>query len=543
MTATVASSAWSIVNLPAYAAFRLALLDPARSQQRLLRDYVERNAETAFGRRHRFDRIGSLEAFQRRVPIADYDALAADVDRVAEGVPGVLTAEPVVRLATSSGSTRARKLIPYTRGLQREFNRAIGPWIVDLYARDPSLAGGCAYWSISPVADLAEVRRAPGGPPIGFEEDSAYLGGIAARLVDAAMAVPANVRHLRDVAVHRYVTARLLLGRGDLRLISVWHPSFFDLLLDVVRDRWDDLLDDVARGTCAAIASSSSIARHLRPDAARAAALGDAGPNDASAIWPRLRLVSCWADAHAAGPAAQLARRLGPGIMLQPKGLLATEAFVTIPFAGRWPVAVRSHVFEFLDDAGRTRSIDGLRDGAEYDVVVTTAGGLWRYRLGDRVRVDGLVGRTPSLRFVGRGDHVVDRCGEKLNEYFVGRAVRETLAAAGVHAHFSTLAPERDGNRYRYALFVHSDAMPSAAIAEHLDERLSTNPHYRYCRALGQLSAAVVVRVTASAAADLMKAEAASGRRLGDVKASALSNREDLRAILISVAEAPNVRD
>src|SRR5207249_3666086 len=127
-------------------------------------------------------------------PLRDYDALSPWIDRIAAGERCVLTAEPVIRLMPTTGSTAARKLIPYTRSLQREFNRAIGPWIVDLYREDRSLACGCAYWSISPVT-RPEMQR-ESGPPVGFEEDSAYLGGVRKRLIDAVMAVPGEVQHI-----------------------------------------------------------------------------------------------------------------------------------------------------------------------------------------------------------------------------------------------------------------------------------------------------------------------------------------------------------
>jgi len=292
------------------------------AQERLLRDYVRRNANTDFGRRHAFDTIDSVASFRRHVPIRDYDAIAPQVDRIVNGEPNVLTAEPVRRLATSSGSTRARKLIPYTRTLQREFNRAIGPWLADLYRMNPSLAAGCAYWSITPVASQPEPRRSPGAPPIGFEEDSAYLGGWRKRLVDAVMAVPGNVRHFQDIDAFRFATLRHLLRRRDLRLISVWHPSFLELLLDAAAARWGDLIADIAKD-----------------DGRRAAELHRIGPDAWGRVWPDLALISCWADAHATGPAQGLRARL-PDVEFQPKGLLATEAFVTIPFRGAWPVAI-----------------------------------------------------------------------------------------------------------------------------------------------------------------------------------------------------------
>src|SRR5438874_1367669 len=169
-----------------------------------------------------------------------------------------------------------------------------------------------------------------------------------------------------------------------------------------------------------------------------------------------------------------------PGARLQAKGLLATEAFVSIPFAGAHPLAVRSHFFEFLDDQGTICLADELLVGRRYSIVVTTGGGLWRYRLGDRVEVDQLVRRTPSVRFVGRDDRVVDHFGEKLSDGFVARAISETLAYAKVHARFSMLAPESIDDEFRYTLFLQSPQPVPRDLSARLDNALRANPHYDY---------------------------------------------------------------
>jgi hypothetical protein len=67
-------------------------------------------------------------------------------------------------------------------------------------------------------------------------------------------------------------------------------------------------------------------------------------------LWPALRLLSCWADGPAAGYAERVSAALFSDVRLQPKGLLATEAFVSLPMAGAdgGVLAVRSHFFEFL---------------------------------------------------------------------------------------------------------------------------------------------------------------------------------------------------
>src|SRR5262249_20208292 len=156
---------------------------------------------------------------------------------------------------------------------------------------------------------------------------------------------------------------------------------------------WDALVDDVRRGGCRPPvpvdpALLTQLFLQLPPRPRRAAALARLAPVEWSRIWPRLELVSCWGDAHAA-PHAEALRPLLPGVEVQRKGLIATEAFVTLPFEDRTPLAVRSHFFEFLplsgEDGGgdvqRTFLAHELEPGREYSVVATTGGGLYRYRL------------------------------------------------------------------------------------------------------------------------------------------------------------------
>src|SRR6185295_10242297 len=162
-------------------------------------------------------------------------------------------------------------------------------------------------------------------------------------------------------------------------------------------------------------------------DASRAAELRRLRPDDVQGIWPKLALISCWGDGPARSAAESLARRF-PHVEVQPKGLIATEAIVTIPFGGRHPLAIGSHFFEFLDPNGNARLAQQLESGVEYTVVVTTAGGLYRYRLADRVTVDGWCDATPSLRFLGKEDSISDLFGEKLSDAFVAGVLDSLLA-------------------------------------------------------------------------------------------------------------------
>ena len=131
----------------------------------------------------------------------------------------VLGTERVTHLAPTSGSSGARKLIPFTAGLQAGFSAAVGAWMSDLVRMHPGLLGGPSYLSVSP---LTEDEDAGGKVPVGFADDAEYLGGVQAWLVRRALAVPAELRHERDMEVFWRRTLIYLLARKDLRMISVW---------------------------------------------------------------------------------------------------------------------------------------------------------------------------------------------------------------------------------------------------------------------------------------------------------------------------------
>lgn len=512
---------WVASNLPAAVRFRRALRCPAATQRRLLDRALARDANCAYGRAHGFSGIRTYEEFARRVPLADYADQEPWIDRIVGGEEHVLTWEPVTHLVPTSGSTGPRKLIPFTAGLQREFNAAIGPWVADLYSRLPSIALGPAYWSVTPV--LTSQNPETSALPIGFDEDTSYLGSGRKRCVDAVMAVPSELRFVKELDAFRYVTLLCLLGWRDLRLVSVWHPSFLNLLLDALPRYWDRLLADIRTGQCLhseALPTATRDAVKFGPMPRRAKELEGADPRKPEMLWPFLKVISCWGDGPAEFASAELQRRF-PRTLFQSKGLLATEAFVTIPFAGMRPVAVCSHFFEFLDEQGRTHLTHELRRHESYEVVVTTAGGLWRYRLGDRVQVTGFLGQTPSLRFLGKSGNVSDRFGEKLSEAFVAVAVQEALATLPATPRFVLLAPDEDAVGWHYTLYLDGETTPLPV--ERLEALLRKNPHYAYCRELGQLQPLRAFRIHGRGYEIFLARETSRGRREGEIKPCFLS--------------------
>jgi len=525
----LAQAAWCALSAPRHRRFAAALARPRAAQEELLRALLARNRASERGRRLGFDGIAGFDAYRGRVPLSTWEDYARDVERIAAGERGVLTAEPVRLLEPTSGSSGPAKWIPYTRALARELRRAIDPWIVDLYARRPALLGGPAYWSISPRLAVPGAERSV--VPVGFEDDADYLGGLAKRLVERALAAPSALRYERDLGRFRLLTLAALLRERELRLISVWHPSFLLLLLDALAERWDELLALVARG--APLEGGGRLAPARRARVAELRSLDPTRPDFARRAWPRLALVSAWGDAGARRGLAELAERL-PGVELQAKGLIASEAVVSIPFRGERVLAIRSHVLELVDADGRARGAWEVERGGEYAVVVSTGGGLYRYRLRDRVRVTGFLGATPCVEFLGKEEGVSDLRGEKLDEAFVEAALARALEGLRPAPRFCLLAPDDDGPggdvaAPRYALFVEVGAGDGEVAAQlhslagRLELELRANPHYAWCVDLGQLAPVRVRPVARDARLRYYARRARDGARPGDVKPAVLS--------------------
>lgn len=460
------------------------LCDVRRAQMQKLSEIIRNNKTCEYLKQYAFD---DAEGFLRAVPLSSYEDYAPYIARIEDGEKNILTTEDVLLLEPTSGSGGAAKLIPYTAGLKAEYQKGLTPWIYDLYSRCRGLRRGKGYWSVTPVS--RGRRHTKSGIPIGFEDDAAYFGKMAGRLMNLVFAVPNAAAGESGMEAFYFKTAAALLKCRSLTLISVWNPTFFTLLLDYMDKNQERLLGALPKRRRAELA---------RPLAERAF----------SKIWPDLKLISCWCDANADAHAQKL-RAIFPDVLIQPKGLLATEGFVSVPFLGEdgARLSVRSHFFEFLPAGGdKTLLAHELAAGAEYEVVITTSGGLYRYRLGDVVRVAGFSGGIPRLKFIGRGDRVSDLFGEKLSELFV--------KSLEIPCDFFMLAPETD----RYVLYLKADGPPPD-----VERGLLRSYHYKYCRDLGQLRELKIFRLTGDPAREYLEECARRGQRLGDIKPSVLS--------------------
>src|SRR5262249_43560743 len=131
-------------------------------------------------------------------------------------------------------------------------------------------------------------------------------------------------------------------------------------------------------------------------------------------------------------------------------GLIASEGRMTLPIEDGTPAGlldIRHQYFEFIpeDQSEReepeTVEATDLIEGRNYFIVLTTAGGLYRYNISDLVRCVGYHGSTPLIEFLNKGAHYSSLTGEKLSEHHVIAAVQEAQRSEGFRLKSYLLLP------------------------------------------------------------------------------------------------------
>lgn len=419
----MANSLWQLSNGGDHRLFLTESGELESVQRSILRQTLDAQASTLWGKRYRLSFRTSYENFCTELPLQTYEDI-----QPALAQRGAIVPEKVLKWEPTGGSSGGSKWIPWTRALQRQFRRAVAPWVNEMYLEFPELRNGRSFWQLTPQARGTSPSWLE-SEETGFAHDGDYLGRMGSLLERFVLL---SVDRSDDEFWDRLVLS--LSQAPDLTYLSCWSPSY----LLVLKARFEERM----------------------------------GFWEPQRSWPDLRLLSCWAQ----GPSAVLlpaVRSAFPDVEIAGKGLLSTEAVTSIPFLGLYPLAYRSHFFEFLDQAGRVYPSWEVRVGEEYEVVQTTAAGFLRYRSGDRVRVNDTFRSIPCLEFVGRAG-VEDRFGEKLSQGYL-QSILDRLSG------FAAIGYESGG----YVLFTDSEKLLEQV--EEVEKALNDVYTYRDCRKLQQL--------------------------------------------------------
>jgi hypothetical protein len=467
-------------------------------QRKQLQKLITGNRHTLFGITHNFGQITNTTSFQKQVPISDYDDYILYINKITSGQKEILSCDPIKNFSVSSGTASASKLIPNTKTLIKEFDNCLSVWMFDLYHRFPDLLNGRAFWIITPSTKTAQEK-----PETAFGNDSDYFSWAKKWLVNNIFAIPNDVALYCEGENYYFVLAIFLLSDKNIRLFSLWNPSLLIILFEKILFYKENILISIETG-CLLIPEDidpnklNKLKPHIIKNKKRAGELRTifSSNNESvmwSSIWPHLSVISVWDSAWAEKPAMQL-KKLFPNVYLQGKGLLATEACVTFPAFNnntthQYLPAYTSHFFEFENTTtSEIKFLHQLKPNETYEVIVTTGGGFYRYRLYDLVTCTGFYKNLPLLRFDGKSNLISDLRGEKLNEKHVSQVIQNSLKELSIESPFYFLAPEISENDMHYGLFLETGAINEEELRNKIEAGLCENFHYKHCRMLNQLS-------------------------------------------------------
>lgn len=488
--------------------FLASLAEPERVQDEFLLEQVLRpNVECELGRRLGLGTITTVEEYRRAVPISTYETIAELVERTVQtGEQNLVTGEPIKRFFLTSGSTSRSKYIPVTNRLVRNKSRTFGIYWSLVFGAHPRAQAGRMVTNFS---DSGKAVRAPGGLPCSSE--SAYWAGVtrATQLRERPI-IPKAVAQIGDSDSRYYAIARILLEE-PFAVIMTLNPSTILLLFQKVAQYADALCDDVERGGIGAAALAVSdevrdyVARTYAGNPARAAELralaGQAPGLLAHRVWPQLALAICWRSPMLA-PYIDLLAPHFTGVAQRDYILMASEGVMAVPIedgCSGGVLALGANFFEFvpedeIEDSDPTvLSPHELEVGRNYVIILSNASGLYRYNIGDVVRVVRLQQRTPVIEFLHRAGSTCSLTGEKLTEDQVTAAVSDVAEQLGLAVESFTLAPAKRGFPHYVAMIElqrDADRTVLAEVPRRLDEALELhNMEYGSKRSSQRLAA------------------------------------------------------
>ncbi|MBW4609203.1 MAG: GH3 auxin-responsive promoter family protein [Hassallia sp. WJT32-NPBG1] len=475
---------------PAASRFHHALKNPQASQQAIQKEIFERFVKSEYRKSLNIKSIADWH----QIPIVTYHDIEKLIVQQKETKNHILISESILFYEKTSGSRGAAKLIPYTKSLLSSFNQMFCVWAHDLIVHSANFSTGKIYFCISP--QLGEKAD-----EIGLNNDSEYLDGCLRWFLSPFLISPSGLNRLGNAEEFKNKLSQTLLLEENLEIISIWSPSFIKVILDYIQSNRTRLLLEIGD--------------RLSPQR-RQMLLNTDIPW--TLLWPELKLISCWDSANAADGAGFL-RSLFPNVLVQGKGLLATEAPLTIPLIeARGCLPMLNEVFfEFEDEAGKIYRLHELEKDGVYEIILSQKGGLYRYRIGDRIRVTHFYLNTPCLEFLGRTQEISDLVGEKLHSEFV-RQLLDSLPLQGTS--FKSLVPVKQPQHY--ILLLDQTNVNPQELAQQLDDALQQSPQYRHARLLNQLQP-VRVLVSSRIPEIIALYKTRSGKKWGDLKHDILS--------------------
>lgn len=373
------------------------VLNPIDTQKQVFHHLISSAQFTEYGKKYEFDKINTVTEFKKHVPINDYDSVKPFIQRILEGEQNIFWPSPINWFAKSSGTTSDKsKFIPISKESLDDNHFKAGKDILALYLRQlpqsKVMSGKCLV-----IGGSHQVNQLNG--------DSFY-GDLSAVMLQN-MPLAAQMVRTPDLSI-------ALMDEWEQKIEMMAHTTIHE---DVT------YIAGVPTWTIVLIKRLFEIA----------------GTDNLHDIWPNLELYIHGGVSFK--PYREQFKKFFPkGNINFLETYNASEGFFAaqddMNDEGLLLFLNHGIYYEFMpmEEVGKehpqTLSLKDVQLNKNYALIISTNGGLWRYKVGDTIQFTSL--NPFRIKITGRLKHFINAFGEELivdnSDEAIARACKETGA-------------------------------------------------------------------------------------------------------------------
>ncbi|MFX0060592.1 MAG: GH3 auxin-responsive promoter family protein [Candidatus Hermodarchaeota archaeon] len=497
---------------------QLSLANPMSMQEYLLQDVLQRQASTIYGQKYRFDRIRSINDFQRQVPLttmADYEPY---FNQLKKGTINLLFKDKQIAWLQTSGTTNTPKLFPFTEYMAQRLELAPLNIYLSYIEENPQEHLKCLQGKFLSIVADPEVGHV-NGLPVG------YVSGVA-------LALKAKSRF----------TASMFTPTLDILMMKDWEEKFRAISQQSTKQNVS-----LIAGVPVYIAEYL-----MKLESIHKAELGLAHKTIPE-IWPKLKLM-IWSGAKLEGYQTRLTQLVGDqvdfreaygatetGLIAYQQGqepgmvpVLANNFCEFIPLQ-EWRSMEKEgenyHTFEFT-----VHTFQDVTPGVEYVIVFTTVGGLYRYVIGDTVIFEK--SDIPRFNWAGRIKWWSNITVERMSFSHIQNAIgmlEEEIGSSISNFSYTTCY---DPPQYQFIIETTDPISNTLDLVKLFDKKLqAVNGEYEFARTRKLLCAPLVIQVPSGTYELFSRQKALYGAPLGQMKPPRFTDKQTIN-LLSSIANS-----
>ncbi|KAF7822811.1 indole-3-acetic acid-amido synthetase GH3.6 [Senna tora] len=431
--------------------------NPDYYQTKALSEILSRNANVEYLQRYNLNAHTDRHTFKKLIPLVSYEDIQPHVTRIANGdTSPIICSTPISEFLTSSGTSGGeRKLMPTIeeeRGRRSLLYSLLMP-VMSQFVGGLEKGKGMYFYFIKSEA------KTPGGllarPVLTSYYKSPHFKNQILNDPYANYTSPTEAILCLDSYQSLY--SQMLCGLCHHHLVlrvGAVFASGFIRAIRFLEKHWSLLSHDIRTGTLNPTITDPSVReavmRILKPDPELADFIeSECSKNCWQGIIPRLWPNTKYVDVIVTGTMSQYIPTLdyySNALPLVCTMYASSECYFGInlnplckPSEVSYTLIPTMAYFEFLP-VNRTDALTAtdsqppelvdlvdVKLGQEYELVVTTYAGLYRYRVGDVLRVAGFKNKAPQFNFICRKNVVLSIDADKTDEVELQYAIKNAV--------------------------------------------------------------------------------------------------------------------